>query len=59
MDIDLTEFSRLLRSGSAWERNFRRYCQLLDAGIPEKEAAEICTDILADVAVQDNLREAA
>lgn len=40
-DLITIELSRLVETGSEWERRFRRYDRLIDAGLSCEEAAEI------------------
>jgi RNA polymerase-interacting CarD/CdnL/TRCF family regulator len=47
MDADLItlELARLVETGTDWSRRFRRYDQLIDAGLSCEEAARIVSDL--------------
>lgn len=46
-DLITIELARLVETSTEWERRFRRYDRLIDAGLSCEEAAEI---IMTDVA---------
>lgn len=59
MTIDLItiELARLVETGTEWERRFRRYDLLIDAGLSCEEAAEII--MAGEISTRAELEEAA